>query len=151
MTARFTVVTDFSIPVEAAFDLSLDIDAHQASMAASGERAIAGVTSGRIGLGEEVTWRARHFGVPFTMTSRVTALDRPTMFVDEQVRGPFHQFRHAHRFEAIETGTRLTDSVTFTVPCGPFGRAAEHFVLARYLRRLIEVRNEYLGAVDPAT
>ncbi len=42
-------------PPEAIFDLSLDIDAHMASMADSNERAVAGVTSGLIGLGEEVT------------------------------------------------------------------------------------------------
>lgn len=59
-----------------------------------------GVTAGRIGLGEEVTWRAVHFGLPFTMTSRVTELERPLRFVDEQVRGPFRSFRHEHRFEA---------------------------------------------------
>src|SRR5437667_12407456 len=32
-------------------------------------------------LGETVTWRARHFGVPWTVTSKITALDRPSRFV----------------------------------------------------------------------
>lgn len=60
------------------------------------ERAISGVTSGLIGLGEEVTWRARHFGIPFTMTSKITALDGLRRFVDVQQRGPFHRFHHEH-------------------------------------------------------
>jgi ligand-binding SRPBCC domain-containing protein len=115
-------------------------------MAASGERAVGGVTSGRIGLGEEVTWKARHFGVPFTMTSRITELDRPTAFVDEQVRGPFTRWRHEHRFEPTATGTRMTDDVTFAAPCGPIGLIAERLVLATYLRRLIDVRNAHLVA-----
>lgn len=43
-------------------DLQVSIDAHKDSMARSREQAIAGVTSGLISLGEEVTWRAWHFG-----------------------------------------------------------------------------------------
>lgn len=67
-------------------------------METSGEQAIGGVTSGSIALGETVTWRARHFGIWFTMTSRITSLERPNRFVDEQVRGPFRSFHHEHVF-----------------------------------------------------
>ena len=59
------LVTDIRAPIERVFDLSLSIDMHKASMAGSGETAVAGVTSGLIGLGESVTWRARHFGVRY--------------------------------------------------------------------------------------
>jgi hypothetical protein len=50
-------------PVERVFDLARSIDLHVASTAHTGERAVAGVTSGLLGPGEEVTWRAKHFGV----------------------------------------------------------------------------------------
>src|SRR5918995_526198 len=86
MTVRFEHETRIEAPAELVFDLSLDIYAHRALMAASNERATAGVTSGPIGLGETVTWRAIHFRIPFTMTSRVTELERPHCFIDEQVR-----------------------------------------------------------------
>ena len=144
MTVRFEHETFISAPREMVFDLSLDIDAHRASMSASNERAIAGVTSGHIGLGEEVTWRATHFGSPFTMTSRVTDLQRPSRFVDEQVRGPFRSFHHEHCVEAVAGGTRMTDRVRFDAPLGLLGRIVERAVLLRHLRRLIEVRGAYL-------
>lgn len=86
MTVRFEHETRIEAPAKLVFDLSLDIYAHRALMAASNERATAGVTSGPIGLGETVTWRAIHFRIPFTMTSRVTELERPHCFIDEQVR-----------------------------------------------------------------
>ena len=73
--STFTLVTESAHSLEELFDLSLDIDAHVASMSESKERAVAGVTTGRIGLGETVTWRARHFGVWFTMTSEISELD----------------------------------------------------------------------------
>ena len=40
--------------------------------------------------------------------------------------------------------TRLLDHVEFAAPLGVLGRAAERLVLARYLRRLIDVRNTFL-------
>lgn len=126
------------------FDLSLSIDAHLGSMAESGERAVAGITSGRIGLGQEVTWSARHFGILWRMTSRITALHEPARFVDEQVRGPFAYWHHEHRFEAVQNGTRVLDKIDFAAPLGPLGRLVERAVLASHMRELIETRNRYL-------
>jgi len=140
------LVTELPISPEAAFDLSLDVDVHTNSMAASREAAVAGVTRGRMALYDEVTWRAWHFGVPWRMSSRITVLQRPSRFVDEQVRGPFAGFRHEHVFEPMLTGTRMIDRIEFAAPLGWLGRVAERLVLAGYIRRLIERRNTYLVA-----
>jgi ligand-binding SRPBCC domain-containing protein len=142
--STFTVVTDTPVNAARLFDLSLDVDAHVASMSRSGERAIAGVTTGRIGLDETVTWRARHFGIWFTMTSTISELDEPTRFVDRQVRGPFRSFVHEHLFEPTADGCRMTDVITVGSPI--FGRLAERVVLVPYLRRLIRTRNRHLVA-----
>lgn len=144
MVRSFTVVTRAPGRRERLFDLSLDIDAHVASMSRSGEQAIAGVRSGTIALGESVTWRARHFGVLFTMTSTITALDRPARFVDEQTRGPFRSFRHEHVFTQDGEDAVMIDTLTLASPV--FGALAERFVLVPYLRRLIVARNRHLVA-----
>jgi len=138
----FTLVTATGHSPEALFDLSLDIDAHIDSMRGNGEQAVAGVTSGRIGLGESVTWRAWHFGIRFTMTSRVVELERPHRFVDEQVSGPFRAFRHEHRFERVGAATRMTDTITVASPI--VGRVVEPLILVPYLRWLIARRNAQL-------
>ncbi len=59
MPSTFTLTTETPFSAAELFDVSLDIDAHIASMSRSGETAVAGVTTGSIGLGETVTWRAR--------------------------------------------------------------------------------------------
>ena len=140
--STFTLATETSSSAQALFDLSLDINAHVSSMSQTAERAVAGVMTGQIGLGETVTWRARHFGVWWTMTSQITALDRPTRFIDQQVRGPFKTFIHEHRFEQLTTGSRMTDTITVASPI--FGSLAERLVLVPYLRRLIARRNAHL-------
>ncbi|ALE06134.1 cyclase [Arthrobacter sp. ERGS1:01] len=144
MTVRFTLTTTTDISVEELFRRSLNIDDHVASMAGSGESAVAGVVAGQIGLGETVTWRARHFGVRFRMTSVISALDAPHRFVDHQVRGPFKAFHHEHLFAAANGVTTMTDTITFTAPFGIVGRLAERLVLGRYLEKLIGERNTYL-------
>ena len=135
-----------SIPASAqrCFDLSLSVDAHAASMSRSGERIVGGVNSGAMGLGDTVTWRARHFGVPFTMTSRITELVAPSRFVDEQVSGPFAHWWHEHLFEECDGVTLMTDTVEFASPVGPIGRMVDRLVLTGYMTRLLTHRNRWL-------
>lgn len=144
MTVEFEHETQIGAPAEVVFDLSLDIDAHMASMADSKERAVGGVTSGLIGLGEEVTWRARHFGIPFTMTSKITELDRPRRFVDEQQRGPFRRFHHEHLVEPADGGTLMIDRISFDAPVGPIGDLVERLILGDYLWKLIDQRGRHI-------
>ncbi|WP_345742944.1 hypothetical protein [Algibacter lectus] len=54
------------------FDLSRSIDLHKISTEHTNEEAIAGKTSGLIGIDESVTWRAKHFGVYQNLTSKIT-------------------------------------------------------------------------------
>lgn len=144
MTVEFELHTTIRVPRSEVFAASLDIDAHLASMEASGEQAVGGVTSGQIGLGETVTWKARHFGLTWTMTSKITELDEPRRFVDEQVRGPFRRFRHIHLFADTPEGTMMTDQIVFDAPFGLLGDLTERAVLGSYLPKLIEERNNYL-------
>jgi ligand-binding SRPBCC domain-containing protein len=40
-------------------------------------------------------------------------------FIDEQIRGPFRYWKHVHRFEPVDGGTKLTDFIEFSLPLGP--------------------------------
>ena len=99
--------------------------------------------------GDTVTWRARHFGAWFTMTSRITELTAPTRFVDEQVSGPFAYWWHEHVFEERDGATVMTDRVEFASPLGPIGRLVDRLVLTRYMTRLLAQRNRWLADALP--
>jgi ligand-binding SRPBCC domain-containing protein len=88
---RLEEVTDIRAPIEQCFDLARSVEVHLAGNVHWGERAVAtaGVTSGLIGLGHGVTWRAKHFGVWHQLTSEITAMDRPAYFQDTMIRGAF--------------------------------------------------------------
>lgn len=145
MAVYFECTTHASLPKAELFDRARSIDAHKDSMVKSREEAIAGVTAGLISLGEEVTWRAWHFGLPLQMTSRIIEMQSPDYFIDEQVKGPFRLFRHRHEFSENAVGTTMIDRIEFTAPFGPVGRLAERLVLTRYLTNLIEERGRHLA------
>jgi ligand-binding SRPBCC domain-containing protein len=113
-------------------------------MSSSREIVIGRRPLGKLGKDDQITWRARHFGVYWTMTVGITEYERPYWFVDEQVNGPFAAFRHVHRFTDSTGATEMADEITFTAPFGALGHVTEIVVLAPYLKRLIEQRNGYL-------
>lgn len=138
-------------PAGRCFDLSRDVDVHVASTGGTRERAIAGVTSGLINLGETVTWEATHFFVRQRMTSKITAFERPRMFVDEMQRGPFKRWRHAHLFEERQGATLMVDEVEYASPLGPLGKLADALFLERYMTRLLAGRNAWIKRLAEET
>ncbi|XAL99178.1 SRPBCC family protein [Phycisphaeraceae bacterium D3-23] len=136
--------TDIAAPIERVFDLARSIDAHIDSTASTGEKAVAGKTSGLIELGEQVTWEARHFGVRQRLTVKVTRLDRPYVFEDVMLRGAFKSMRHTHEFTAHAGGTRMTDTFEFAAPLGPLGWLTERLFLTRYMRGFLFERSRVL-------
>jgi ligand-binding SRPBCC domain-containing protein len=138
------LTTDIDAPIERVFDLARDLDLHARTMAHTGEHAVAGRTSGRVDVGDTVTWRARHFGVWWSLTSRITAVQAPVRFEDVQDHGPFAWFRHEHRFEQIGGVTRMHDHWEHRSPFGLVGRLVDALVLGRYMRSLLVMRNDAL-------
>ena len=96
---RIELQTIINAPVERCFDLARSIDFHKATTPGTNEEAIAGVRSGLIGKDEEVTWRARHFGITQTLSSRITGFQRPSYFRDEMTTGVFKAIKHDHVFQ----------------------------------------------------
>ena len=145
--SKIVLTTVIHAPPERCFDLARSVDLHVASTAQTGERAVGPITTGLLGLGDEVTWSARHFGVRQTLTSRMTMFDRPRHFRDSMVRGAFRRFDHDHFFTEQGDATEMKDVFDFESPLGPLGRLADALVLERYLRRLLETRNEEIRRV----
>lgn len=145
------LTTDIHAPIERVFDLARDLDLHARSMAHTGERAVGGRTSGRVEVGDSVTWRARHFGLWWSLTSRITEVESPIRFEDVQERGPFAWFRHEHRFETIGGGTRMHDRWEHRSPLGPLGLMVDRLVLGRYMRSLLATRNAALKQAAEAS
>jgi ligand-binding SRPBCC domain-containing protein len=142
-----TVEMYIEVPPTVCFDLARDIGIHCRTAAGTQERAVAGVTTGLIGLGEEVTFEGVHFGIRQRLTARITQFDRPHCFTDEMQRGAFHSLQHKHEFRPVGTGTVMQDTLRWTSPLGWIGRVADRLFLEAHMRRFLIERNANLKQI----
>ena len=145
------LLTTINAPIHIVFNLSRSIDLHKISTAHTNEEAIAGVTSGLIGMGESVTWRAKHLGITQKLTSKITAFNFPHYFTDEMVAGPFKSFKHEHIFKEEDGVVTMTDVFDYKSPLGFLGSVADALFLECYMTKLLTERNRVVKqfAEDP--
>jgi ligand-binding SRPBCC domain-containing protein len=123
-------------------------------MSIQGETAVAmaGVTAGLIGMSERVTWRARHFGIRWRLTSEITAMDRPAFFQDTILKGPFRFMQHDHYFRSLSPDkTEMRDVFCFEPPLAVLGRVAGVVFLNRYMKALLRERNAVLKRISESS
>ena len=141
---RLEELTTINAPIQRCFDLSRSVEVHLLANVHSGEQAIAlgGVTSGLVGFSEQVTWRAKHFGIWQELTSKTTALESPTSFQVTMVRGIFRFMQADHLFQTLPSGvTKMKDIFLISAPLPLLGRLAEALFLRRYMLDLLRERN----------
>lgn len=132
-------------PQQICFDAARSIDLHMESTVSTREKAIGGVTSGLINLGETVTWEAVHFGIKQHLTAKITEMEAPRYFVDEMVSGAFKRFHHTHEFVPLgENETKMLDTFDYSSPFGILGKLFDWLVLEAYMTRFLRTRNEYI-------
>ena len=125
--------------------MSRSIDFQSKAVTSSKERAVAGRTSGLIGLNETVSWRGKHhLGVWQHLTSRITDFDPPHFFADEMEKGAFKKIRHEHYFFTTEEGTIMKDVFSFQAPLGFLGSLANKLFLKTYMTNFLRGRNRIL-------
>jgi ligand-binding SRPBCC domain-containing protein len=97
--------------------------------------------------GQQVEWRARHFGLWFNMTVAITEMRRPLHFQDTMIKGPFRHFRHNHTFTEQDGRTEMVDRVEFASAVPIFGLVVDFLLLQHHLKLFLQERNHLLKAV----
>ena len=118
---RIELVIEVRVSPERCFDLSRDLDLHRHSLAHTNERAVAGRTTGLIEAGEQVTWRAQHFGVVFEHTALITRFDRPHHFQDLMIAGRFEKLRARSLLRADHLGNQDARRARVPIPVWNLG------------------------------
>ncbi len=134
--------------IEPCFRASLSIDVEAAAEPGQKLRAVAGVTSGIIGLGETVTWRMRQYGLWITHTTLISEHQPPTYFQDRMLRGLFASFVHDHYFRAISpTETEMRDDLRFRMPLSLGGPITDLLFVRRRMATMLAKRNATIKRV----
>jgi hypothetical protein len=142
--------TVIDAPIERCFDLSRSVEVHLVANIHSGEQALAigGITSGLPELSQQVTWRAKHFGIWHNLTSKYTAMQRPTYFQATMVNGIFRSMQADHYFRTLPSGaTEMKDLFRVAAPLPILGPIAETLFLRRYMLALLRERNAVIKQI----
>ena len=95
--------------------------------------------------GALIDYRIRVRGVPMRWRTLISRWSPPHEFVDEQLRGPYAEWRHLHRFTPLADGSTLAeDEVRFRLPFGPLGAVTAPLVRWQ-LRRIFRYRREAIA------
>ncbi len=103
--------------------------------------------------GATIAYQLRVRGIPVRWLTEIELWRPPYEFVDVQVKGPYRLWRHTHRFEQCDGGTRIVDVVRYALPFGPLGRLVHRLQVARDLARIFDYREHrfrsLLGGPSP--
>lgn len=104
-----------------------------------------------MGQGTRIEYRVRVFGLPLTWLSLISGWDPPHEFVDEQLKGPYRQWIHTHRFrDHVDPqrgpGTLIEDLVRYRLPGGLLGRLV-HPLVRRELGQIFRFREASINEI----
>ncbi len=89
--------------------------------------------------GAVIDYQLRVHGIPLRWQTEITVWDPPHRFVDEQRRGPYRLWRHAHLFEEKDGGTLCSDRVDYAAPGGAL---IERLFVRRDIVRIFAFRQQ---------
>ena len=95
--------------------------------------------------GTLLDYEIRLHGVPIPWRTRIDVWEPGVRFVDRQVVGPYHWWRHEHRFEAVAGGTRVVDHVEYLPRAAWLSRRW----VRRDVQRIFDYRREALASALP--
>ena len=98
--------------------------------------------------GAVIDYRLRLRGVPLRWRSEITSWEPPLHFSDIQVRGPYAEWVHTHRFEEEDGGTLVRDDVRYRLWGPEFATTMiNRFLVAPDTKRIFEFRHRALEEI----
>jgi ligand-binding SRPBCC domain-containing protein len=83
------------------------------------------------------------YGVPIPWRTRIDPWEPGRRFVDRQLGGPYLWWRHEHRFEAADHGTRVIDTVEYLPRVSVLSAA----IVNRDVKRIFDYRKASMAAL----
>lgn len=132
--------TYIAAPIHVCFDLARTVEIHAGKSLLTVQKAIDGITAGRMENGDWVTWETKSLGITKKLTSQIIKMEKPNTFTDVMVHGTFKSFTHIHEFTRQGEGTIMNDTFSYTSPFGILGKIADRLFLENYMRSFISTQ-----------
>ncbi|MCB0722066.1 MAG: SRPBCC family protein [Ignavibacteriae bacterium] len=93
--------------------------------------------------GSEILLSVKQFGIlKISWLLQIEKFERPYLFSDTQLKGPFKKWKHEHRFESIGDSTKNTDRIEYEMPFGFLGKIAHSLFVRKRIEKLFEFRHK---------
>lgn len=89
------------------------------------------------------------FGIPLHWKTEIQKINKPAMFVDKQVKGPYKLWEHTHTFMEKENGVLMHDIVKYQIPFGFLGTLAHSLIIRKKIEHIFSFRKEILEKFFP--
>lgn len=92
-----------------------------------------------------ISYRIRPlFNIPFYWKTEITRIREYEFFVDEQRKGPYRVWRHEHRFQKVEGGVMMTDTVEYDIGKSFLGWMAGRWFVHKRVKQIFDFRYKML-------
>ena len=141
---RIHTTTFIAAPIERVFDLSRHIGLYKLTFQSRSEKLTSGAASALVGKNETISITAKHAGRTRMSMLKFTTFQRPSLIVEEQVKGDLQHYKHEHHFKPVDNGTILIDIIEFGVPKDIIGKIFGKVYFKKYLEELLRKRTEVI-------
>ncbi len=80
------------------------------------------------------------FGIPLTWVTKIVEVQDNQQFTDIQLKGPYAEWIHTHRFRAVSGGVEMIDDLKYKLPFGILGRFAHWLFVRRQIENIFNYR-----------
>lgn len=142
--ASIHLTTFIAAPVERVFDLSRHIAIYKNLFQSRKEQFSSGAGSNLLSHNETISILGKIAGKTRLTMLKITGINKPASFTEEQVKGDLVEFKHQHHFKSAQNGTIVIDMIEYGLPKDFIGKIAGKLYLRNYLEELVNKRNELI-------
>ncbi len=88
-------------------------------------------------------------GISLYWQTKITAVDKPRSFTDEQLKGPYALWQHTHQFEPLNGGVLMKDRVRYRLPLGFIGSIMNRLLVKKKIEGIFAFRRQKLESLFP--
>jgi ligand-binding SRPBCC domain-containing protein len=93
-------------------------------------------------MGALIDYKISIRGIPMRWKTEIAIWEPGKRFVDRQLKGPYKQWIHEHRFVPEGTKTRMFDNVDYALPFGPLGQIVHTLFVKREVEGIFRFREQ---------
>jgi ligand-binding SRPBCC domain-containing protein len=86
-------------------------------------------------------------GIPVRWQTEIIKIDKPEVFTDRQLKGPYKTWEHTHTFSEKDNGVIMKDQVKYQLPFGIIGRIANSLLVRKKIENIFNYRREVLKKI----